>query len=304
MEGAPAQPAVKTPLSTGPRFEDRIVFETGMVRIGAFRCDRQHPTFTNTGPAENYCFVFPRTSVVIEHEHERPFVANPTIATFYNRRQHYCRRPISEDGDRSDWFGVHPAVLSEIVEACSPERAIDERRLFPWTHAPVDSHTYLLQRRVFEQAAARALVEPLPIEEAILLILERTVRHAAGGAGRGSTARTRPRQHELVHETQVLLSRRFDENLSLASIAAHVGTSEYHLCRLFRHATGTTLHGYRHRLRMRESLERIAGCRAGLTDVALGLGFSSHSHFTQAFRQEFGERPSRLRTTLRAAPAD
>jgi AraC-like DNA-binding protein len=37
-----------------------------------------------------------------------------------------------------------------------------------------------------------------------------------------------------------------------------------------------------------------------LTALALELGFSSHSHFTDAFRAEFGRAPSRIRrSTLR-----
>ena len=83
-----------------PSFTDRIVYETRLVRIGAFRCDRDHPDFCDTGPANNDCFVFPRTAVQIEHEHEPPFAANPNVTTFYNRSQRYQRHQISERGER------------------------------------------------------------------------------------------------------------------------------------------------------------------------------------------------------------
>ena len=66
------------------RTVDHIVFDSGLVRIGAFRCHPDHPSFEDSGPAQNYCFVFPRTAVKIEHEHEPVFVANPNVVTFYN----------------------------------------------------------------------------------------------------------------------------------------------------------------------------------------------------------------------------
>jgi AraC-like DNA-binding protein len=286
-----------------PRFEDRIVFDTGVIRIGAFRCDRDHPTFADTGPIRNYCFVFPRTSVVIEHERQRPFVANATIATLYNRDDLYRRHPVSDTGDYCDWFGIEARVLAEALEASGAGPVDDERRLFRATHTAVDSRTYLLQRRVFHQATTRALAESLPIEEAVLLLLDRVVRFAQPAAVPPKTRAARRRQRDLVHEAQLLLSRHFEKPLSLAAIAGHVGASEYHLCRIFRRLTGSTLHEYRHALRMRASLERIASSsRTGLTDLALGLGFSSHSHFTQAFRQEFGEAPSRARAALGLDP--
>ena len=47
----------------------------------------------------------------------------------------------------------------------------------------------------------------------------------------------------------------------------------------------------------------LDGCD-DLTALALDLGFSSHSHFTDAFRRRFGMAPSSLRTrTTRAQRA-
>jgi AraC-like DNA-binding protein len=51
-------------------------------------------------------------------------------------------------------------------------------------------------------------------------------------------------------------------------------------------------------LRLRASLERVAEQRADLTSIALDLGFSSHSHFTDVFRREFGKTPSEFRKTV------
>jgi AraC-like DNA-binding protein len=48
-------------------------------------------------------------------------------------------------------------------------------------------------------------------------------------------------------------------------------------------------------LRVRSSLELLLGSDDILT-VAIALGYSSHSHFTAAFRRAFGLSPSEWRT--------
>src|SRR5690348_15776892 len=96
------RPTVMT-LSLEPRLLDAAVFETERVAIGAFRCPVSYPNFRDTGPIERCIVVFPRTSVWIQHEGSRPFLADPTIATIYNRSQRYQRFPAGADGDRCDW---------------------------------------------------------------------------------------------------------------------------------------------------------------------------------------------------------
>ena len=48
------------------------------------------------------------------------------------------------------------------------------------------------------------------------------------------------------------------------------------------------------------ALERIADPALPLTELALDLGFASHSHFTDTFRRTFGRPPSAVRAAVRA----
>jgi AraC-like DNA-binding protein len=48
-------------------------------------------------------------------------------------------------------------------------------------------------------------------------------------------------------------------------------------------------------MRLRLSLERLRDPRANLSAIAYDLGYSSHSHFTMAFRRAFGTTPSEFR---------
>ena len=83
----------------------------------------------------------------------------------------------------------------------------------------------------------------------------------------------------------------------LDDVARAAGSSPYYLCRSFKKETGRPLRSYLTTLRLRASLERVPDRRADLTDVALELGFPSHSYFTECFRREFGITPTTLRRT-------
>lgn len=106
---------------------------------------------------------------------------------------------------------------------------------------------------------------------------------------------TRRAHRQSAEDVKTILGERFRENLSLADLARAVHSSPYHLSRVFTREAGIPIHRYRTRLRLRASLDRVMDPLTSLTDLALDLGFSSHSHFTDAFRREFGVSPSRLR---------
>ena len=83
--------------------------------------------------------------------------------------------------------------------------------------------------------------------------------------------------------------------MTLDLLARRFGVSPFHLCRSFHDVMGRTLHRHLTVLRLRASLEAVAERGHDLTLVALDHGFSSHSHFTAAFRREWGMSPSQWR---------
>lgn len=279
---------------------DRIVFDSGLVRIGAFRCHPDDPSFHDSGPARNCCFVFPRTAVEIQHEHERAFVANPNVVTFYNQGQAYLRNAVSIEGDRCDWFGVEIDVVQDVVRTLDPTLDVHPDRPFNFTRGWTDASTYLAQRRLFEQVVAGSVNEPLMVEESIVELLEHVVRSAYKTAVTARPSTVGRKQRDIVHHIEFVLSRQWGECLSLRDLANEVGISVYHLCRMFRRATGSTLHQYRQTLRIRWSLESVMESSRSPVDIALDAGFSSHSHYSSSFRQEFDQTPSSVRASRAA----
>lgn len=264
-------------------FSDTIIFESSLVRIGAFRCDRDYASFEDTGPIQNDCFVFPRTAVAIEHEHKPAFAMNPNFVAFYNRFQRYRRYSISDRGDRCDWFSVSREVAREAVAGV--DRAVEENP-FPWTRGHCDARTYFLQRRLFEGIVRGEITDCMAIEETVLLLLDRVI---------GAAAAPQAKPQALLHDVECMLAARFDEPISLDDIASGAGVSVYHLCHRFREATGYALHQYLKQLRIRNGLEMVSESVMPLARIAVDLGFTHHSHFTSAFRREFGVPPSSLR---------
>lgn len=272
---------------------ERLLAETASFALGTFSCAADAPLFRDSGPSSTYCFVFPRTHVRIRHAGATPFLAGPSVVTMYNEGQEYQRAAVSSDGDRCDWVAVRPAILEEALAAVAPSALRGSKRLFPTSHVRSGSAAYLRQRGLFERLArAGHAVDSLELDETVLSLLEPVIRDACGAAR--SFDEPTAGQRALVAEARLLLAHQPERRLALADVAGRLDCSVFHLCRTFRRVEGSTVHRYLLRLRLRLALERLADGRGDLTRIALDAGFCSHSHFTVAFRREFGLTPSRF----------
>ena len=269
---------------------EALLFASPIVGIGTFRCQPDHPLFRDSGPSSTHCFVFPRRSVVIQHADGEPFVADPRTVTYYNAGQVYSRRPISRDGDRGDWFALDPAVADEVLTAVSAKPG-GTSRVFAFSHGPSDAEAYLAQRSLVERLTLSDPPDPLEVEETVLGLLAAVAPRAA----RANHARSGSiRQHRaIVEAAKCVLAEAPERKLHLTELARRVSCSVFHLCRVFKHVEGATIHACQIELRLRMALEPMAERGADLTRIALDCGFSSHSHFTAAFRKHFGRPPSR-----------
>ncbi|NJC41716.1 AraC-like DNA-binding protein [Brevundimonas alba] len=90
------------------------------------------------------------------------------------------------------------------------------------------------------------------------------------------------------------------ERLTLSRIAHEVGVSPTYLTQAFTRAEGQPLYRYQLGLRLNRALVDLPHCN-DLSELALDLGFSSHSHFTTAFKASFGLSPSAYRSGWRRA---
>jgi AraC-like DNA-binding protein len=204
---------------------------------------------------------------------------------------------LSPFGDSSDWFSLDEASATEIVRTFDPEIE-DPSCLLRHATAPGHPALYWRQRSLIEQLRAGPVADNLRVEEEIVWIFSAVVKRAYDARG-SSTATAPAPDHDAVSRTKAVLARRYREAMGLSELASEVGSSMYHLSRIFRRQTGVPLHAWRMCLRLNEALNRL--CEATATDLSalsLELGFSSHSHFTAAFRRAFGVPPSAVRKQL------
>lgn len=83
--------------------------------------------------------------------------------------------------------------------------------------------------------------------------------------------------------------------LPLAEVARAAGFSPFHFHRVFKALMGETLLDFVRRLRLERALVLMSVPGGGsLTEIALATGFASSSDFSRAFKQHFGEPPSRF----------
>ncbi len=267
-----------------------ILLRTPELVVGRFRCSpddqRWHSVNAVTAVAH---VVFPWNSVVIEQLGSEPVLANPNHVVFFNPAQRYRRMLHDRRGDDAIFVELAPAVVSSCLGGGNGE--------LPFRDGPSDARAYLLHHAAVRELA-RGTDDTLHAEE----LVHEAVARAIGAAAefhrvraRSGRDRTECERHRLVEAAKAALTEDPTARTTLGVLAHRLHTSEFHLARVFHDRTGFTLHAYRTHLRLRIAVERLAEGESDLGALGRGLGFSSHSHFSSAFRSVFGVQPSVVR---------
>lgn len=219
---------------------------------------------------------FPLRGVFLKHHsRRRRVVADPCHALYFRAGEAY--RVSHPAGCGDDCLSIEPAahLIPEIFGAES----------FAHTHAILDGPRLQASRLLAHRLHTAT---PLEIEERALALL-------AGPGDALSAQCAGPRQQQMVEATQISLAAQPQEAWSLAALASRVHASPFYLARTFRRLAGMPVHRYHLQARLAAALVQVLDTPLEFTQIGLRLGFSSHSHFTAAFRQAFGATPSALR---------
>jgi AraC family transcriptional regulator len=103
-----------------------------------------------------------------------------------------------------------------------------------------------------------------------------------------------PKQVSRIRE---YIQRNLARDIGLAELAGQLDLSPHYFSMRFKHALGVSPHHYVLRERIHEAQRLLAAGRTRISEVALGLGFSDQSHFSQAFRKITGTTPKRYQST-------
>ncbi len=83
-----------------------------------------------------------------------------------------------------------------------------------------------------------------------------------------------------------------EEEITLASLAAHAGYTEYYLSRKFKEETGQTVREYLKKARLDEACRLIQSTRMSLLEISEKLQFGNRSFFTREFKKYTGQTPA------------
>jgi AraC-like DNA-binding protein len=288
------------PAAPDPPIAFRPLYQSPLVRARDYTCRacRGGPGAEEESDSNN--IVLMRHGAFCQHFGRRRTTADVNQAVFFSKGSTYRVSHPADCGDRGTVFVVAPRVLNDIVRELDP--AVDDRpdRPFPFVTGPCDTGAFWRHRAFVQrlEAADRQPLEPIWADVTALQlvadVLEAAFRRHQPQAKR-RRSRTDDDHADRVEAAKTYLAGRLGERVTLDAVARAVHVSPFHLARVFHERAGVPVHRYLTRLRLRAALDRLLGGADDLTALALDLGFSSHSHFTDAFRTEFGRPPSAVR---------
>jgi AraC-like DNA-binding protein len=106
------------------------------------------------------------------------------------------------------------------------------------------------------------------------------------------------RSRYAVRRIQELIDDEPSQEPSLATLAAHVHMSPYHLAHVFTRETGLSIHVYAETARIRKAKLLLRAGQA-IAAVAFELGYADQSHFTRRYKQFEGVTPARYQKSAR-----
>ena len=278
--------ARSNPLDTPAKeFTVNRLLDSGLVSVRSVDCRGTCRHRSAEECASHTHFVFPYRGVYLRHVGNDQAVADANHVLFFNQEQGYQVSHPVMGGDASLVLSVAEPTLRELA----PRSLVCEGATFAFNPQSlrVDARTQALVM-LLRHSLKKGSIEPLEAEGLSLTLVAR----ALGPRTTREPGATRSRRR-LVDRVKVLLASDLSRRWTLAGIAREIGGSPVYLTQVFQQVEGLPLYRYHLRLRLARALDLIAE-RDDLSDLAHDLGFSSHSHFSAAFRQHYGVTPSQF----------
>jgi AraC-like DNA-binding protein len=230
--------------------------------------------------------VFPYRGVYVRRVGQNQAVAEANQVLFFNVMEGYrVSHPVS-GGDASLTLLIEESQLHELA----PRSLLQDgpRVAFRQPRLRIDARTQALVALLRHSLRAKT-AEPLEAETLALTLVQRSLGPRTTRAAGATYGRQR-----LVDRVKLVLASDLARRWTLADIAAEVRGSPVYLTQVFQQVEGLPLYRYQLQLRLARALD-LLGEYENLTSLGLDLGFSSHSHFSAAFRQIYGRSPSEFK---------
>jgi AraC family transcriptional regulator len=267
-------------------FSVQCLLETATVTIRDVCCKGSCPHKSAEEYATHTQLVFPYRGVYVRHLGHDQAVAEANQVLFFNATDGYRVSHPVPGGDASLTLIIGEPKLRELAPRSflrnSPTLAFRQQRL------RIDARAQALVA-LLRHSLRQNIAEPLEAERLALTLVQRAMGPRTTHRAGGSVERQR-----LVDRAKLVLASNPERRWTLGEIAAEVRGSPVYLTQVFQQVEGLPLYRYQLRLRLARALD-LLGQYDDLTALSLDLGFSSHSHFSAAFRQVYGRSPSHFR---------
>jgi len=272
-------------------------FSTPLVRVGEWQCVAGNGGLGEERSQPWHVIGFPLSGTYRLHRSRDSVLVDSNQIMFFNANVGYRTSHPHGFGDSGGSLVLRSDLLEELLGGNASGRTPPSDQPFGRTHGPNTARAQLLVWLLLRRLRPTETLDPLDIEELAMRIGGEAVRCLVATAV-PSSAGSRAHVQRLVCVERIKdhFAERFSSKSDLLELARVADCSPFHLCRLFRLETGLSLSSYRTKLRLAAALDRI---EEDLANLALELGFSSHSHFTESFRGLFGWTPSAVRQLSR-----
>jgi AraC-like DNA-binding protein len=276
-----------------PRTRHLLLRSLG-VSLLDFRCRAHAGPPGPEEPNETHGIVFVRKGVFRRTVAGQTLVADANHVLFFNAGEPYRYDHPLPGGDECTILVVDAHRALDLVAHHAPRDAERPERPFRLGQGLSSPRAVRLQYELLGLAGRGP--SPLALEDAVVELADEAVSAAYGmAASRRRPSGITSAHRDLVEAAKVAVNGRVESPPSLTELAGTLGCSPFHLSRTFHRTAGLSLRRYAGRLRTRLAADRLAAGAHDLTDLALRLGYADHSHFTNAFRREWGLPPSAFR---------
>jgi len=234
--------------------------------------------------------VFPYRGVYVRHVGYDQAVAEANQVLFFNATEGYRVSHPVPGGDASMTLLISEPQLRELAPPAFLRHGTT--LAFRQQRRRIDARAQALVA-LLRHSLRQKIAEPLEGESLALTLVQRALGPRTTHAAGASVGRQR-----LVDRVKLVLASDLSRRWTLAEVAAEVRGSPVYLTQVFQQVEGLPLYRYQLRLRLARALDLLAQYD-DLTALSLELGFSSHSHFSAAFRDAYGRSPSEFRQSVR-----
>ncbi|MFC5525597.1 helix-turn-helix transcriptional regulator [Rhodanobacter ginsengisoli] len=271
-----------------PDFTVRSLLETPSVTVRDVCCSGTCRHKSGEECASKTHLVFPYRGTYLRHVGDSQAVAESNQVLLFNAGQGYqVSHPVAvEGGDASLVLALDEALLRELA----PATLTRDKNAFTFRQQQlgIDPRTQALVA-LLRHSLRENSVERLEAESLSLTLVQRSLDSGTSHKAGANAGRQR-----LADRAKLILSSDLSRRWTLADIAAEVGVSPVYLTQVFQQVEGVPLYRYQLRLRLARSLDLLSRYE-DLSQLALDLGFGSHSHFSASFLKTYGQTPTEFR---------